>query len=360
MTEEHDENDNNMSPWDIAAASPMPVTTRLTHNNNNNNNNNNNIDARIPSHYFCCSRRNIQKTLQLWICFDICLTVGLLTCLWLEPKRHRSFDWVAGVAAALLGLRSVWSCCGFSTDWVCERSTLLWSARISWILIAVASGGAILFLTVAHAPPPYGHDPTRRIALQIWLWMITVMECIRFFLLRYYYRFQVQRDRDDLQRSLLDHEASLRRRPWWWEGHENISRHDIREPFLPDGLEWTRENPPNHHQHETSFFTTRQSQTGESSSSWWDSVFFWRGGGGDSQHDLRDEGSVDFVSVQDEWASRSEQDPYWWSRDETETQHQEPARNKTTSSTLPTWIQTTLSVDPPKLQRNNSHSSSDE
>ena len=30
--------------------------------------------------------------------------------------------------------------------------------------------------------------------------------------------------------------------------------------------------------------------------------------------DLRDDGSVDFSSVQDEWASRSEEDPFWWTK----------------------------------------------
>lgn len=334
-----DNENDRMSPWDVAASTTV---TRLP------------AQRRVPSHYFCCSRRNIQKTLQLWICVDIVLTVGLVSCLWLEPRRHRSFDWVAGAAAALLGLRSLWSCCGFSTDWVCERSTLLWSARISWILIVVASGGAILLLTVAHAPP-HVHNSTQRIALQVWLWMIAGIELIRFFVLRHYYRFQVQRDRDDLQRSSFDTEA-FRRRPWWWEEHDNISRHNLREPFLPDGLEWTMETQ------NTSFFTSRQTQPAEQpsslSSSWWDSVFFWKAAV--DQQDLRDEGSVDFASVQDEWASRSEQDPYWWSREqEEETGHQQQQDDKKKSSRLPTWIQTT-SPGPPKLQRNNSNSSHDD
>lgn len=34
--------------------------------------------------------------------------------------------------------------------------------------------------------------------------------------------------------------------------------------------------------------------------------------------DLRDDGSVDFASVQEEWATRASEDPHWWSRDASE------------------------------------------
>jgi hypothetical protein len=44
----------------------------------------------------------------------------------------------------------------------------------------------------------------------------------------------------------------------------------------------------------------------------------------DATHDtIRDDGSVDFQSVQEEWASRTEEDPYWWSKEDEEL----PARN---------------------------------
>jgi hypothetical protein len=36
----------------------------------------------------------------------------------------------------------------------------------------------------------------------------------------------------------------------------------------------------------------------------------------DSDGDVRDDGSVDFAEVQEEWASRTEEDPFWWSRPE--------------------------------------------
>ena len=34
------------------------------------------------------------------------------------------------------------------------------------------------------------------------------------------------------------------------------------------------------------------------------------------EDNLREDASVDFASVQEEWASRTEEDPYWWTREE--------------------------------------------
>jgi hypothetical protein len=35
-----------------------------------------------------------------------------------------------------------------------------------------------------------------------------------------------------------------------------------------------------------------------------------------SNNNPRDDGSVDYASLNEEWASRSEEDPYWWTREE--------------------------------------------
>jgi hypothetical protein len=37
---------------------------------------------------------------------------------------------------------------------------------------------------------------------------------------------------------------------------------------------------------------------------------------GNNETDIRDDGSVGFASVQEEWASRSEDDPHWWSKED--------------------------------------------
>jgi hypothetical protein len=82
--------------------------------------------------------------------------------------------------------------------------------------------------------------------------------------------------------------SSTSPRPWWWH-HQAVSSsgHDAATPstFWHDDRRWLS-------------WLTRRQRRGRSSPS-----------------NPRDDGSVDFASVQEDWLNRSMEDPTWWSRD---------------------------------------------
>ena len=104
-------------------------------------------------------------------------------------------------------------------------------------------------------------------------------------------------------------------RPWWWRHskrriHDNDD--DLGDPLLSPSLpHWASE-----HQNQ-SYVMHHGMTTPEQDESFW-SRLRRMGPPQSSSTTPRDDGSVDFASVQEEWASRSEQDPLWWSREEEE------------------------------------------
>jgi hypothetical protein len=109
-------------------------------------------------------------------------------------------------------------------------------------------------------------------------------------------------EEDELAIQIVPSPARSRnRRPWWWKRSCNAGGDDLGDPLL--GPSWAASNNRSYQMDEGL----------DQSPSMWSSLFGKKRRGDGNP---RDDGSVDFVSVQEDWASRSEEDPFWWSRDE--------------------------------------------
>jgi hypothetical protein len=139
--------------------------------------------------------------------------------------------------------------------------------------------------------------------LWITLLCISLFEAIRCKAIANYRLFLLEEDELSLQ---LVPRIRRARNPWWWSRrHENIiSNDDLADPLMEPT--WVTSNNRSY-----------QMDYGEGiSASFWSRMFGSRSPGHDEN--VRDGGSVDFASVQEEWASKSEEDPFWWSRDDNE------------------------------------------
>jgi hypothetical protein len=134
----------------------------------------------------------------------------------------------------------------------------------------------------------HGH----KAALPIILAILAALELVQYFLLRHYY-YQEQADLNDTTMTTLFS-------PWWWNGNTTTTD-NLGEPLLNGQPFWTSNS------------NTYQMQHGESSSSWWP-FSSYRGNNGNGSN--RDDGSVDYASLNEDWATRSQADPQWWSRED--------------------------------------------
>jgi hypothetical protein len=131
------------------------------------------------------------------------------------------------------------------------------------------------------------------------------------------YRYQLQ---------LLINEVTSRRRrrratrrPWWWQS--SSSGNITRGATDSEGRAGC-DNGPDRNDSEDGWFgwVRRQGRKPNPSTTAAPRLSFFR-----STHNFRDDGSVDFASVQEDWMNRSMEDPHWWSRDEQPTS---PRRRK--------------------------------
>lgn len=140
----------------------------------------------------------------------------------------------------------------------------------------------------------------------IWVTLLVCcfIEALRWVTLINYHAYMLEED----ERSIQLTPQSFRRncKPWWWASRRNLNRErgDIADPLL--GPSWATSN------HRS--IQTDHGLDSSANNSIWSRIFGRRGtsGGGN----VRDDASVDFASVQEDWASRSEEDPLWWTRDE--------------------------------------------
>ena len=161
----------------------------------------------------------------------------------------------------------------------------------------------------------------------------SVYEGIRYLWIRQWVWEESTRLRDDVTvNSSNEHEASasasastIRRRlsiPWWWNptssrrlyNHNNTDSYN--EPLLHSSgaPHWSNTGSRGYHMDAGVGSPVRQGRT-----TWWPSFFL--GGGGEhrrsSQDDpTRDDASVEYASLNEDWASRSQEDPFWWTREE--------------------------------------------
>ena len=115
-------------------------------------------------------------------------------------------------------------------------------------------------------------------------------------------------EEDELSLQLLPQPSRRNRKPWWWSSRRNADNRpeELADPLL--GPSWATANNRSY-QMDHGFDS-------EPIPSMWTRMF-----GGSRVRDnsnARDDASVDFASVQEDWASRTEEDPLWWTRDEGE------------------------------------------
>ena len=92
------------------------------------------------------------------------------------------------------------------------------------------------------------------------------------------------------------------RRPWWW-GRNQHHNNSLSESLLHNGdPHWTSVSQ-NYH---------ISDGVDNSSSGWWP----W-------SRNHRDDASVDYASLNEDWASRSEEDPLWWTKEDDERQQRQ-------------------------------------
>lgn len=171
------------------------------------------------------------------------------------------------------------------------------------------------------------------------LWIIllgmAIWECVRWQLFDCYQIMKNRRDGDDNSnsRGRTPQSRSTRgSRPWWWS---STPQNELSEPLLSPGVPRWVSGGRNQSYEEDAGLTTPQRRR-------WFSLFR-----STAQEEVGDDGSVDFASVQEEWASRTEEDPLWWSREEEDANSKIPAPGVKTPLREPdiSWahdIETTL------------------
>ncbi|CAJ1954850.1 unnamed protein product [Cylindrotheca closterium] len=148
----------------------------------------------------------------------------------------------------------------------------------------------------------------RKEVLPLCFLVFAAMEVLLFCFLRHCYASELEdiQDAENLSRYTS---RAAGRSPWWWSGGggRNHRRRDnsdnLEEPLLFGQPSWTNRTSNN--------YQVRDGVNASSSSSSW-----WPFSRGVSGQNARDDGSVDYASLNEDWASRSEADPTWWSRDD--------------------------------------------
>lgn len=140
----------------------------------------------------------------------------------------------------------------------------------------------------------------------IWILLLILcgIEALRCVTLLNYREYLLEDDELSVQLSVQGNARN--RKPWWWKPQRSSNNRtgDMREPLLEPN--WALSN-------NQSYQMDEGLDNENNANTIWSSIF---GRQGRNNRNPRDDGSVDFASVQEEWASRSEQDPLWWSREE--------------------------------------------
>jgi len=138
----------------------------------------------------------------------------------------------------------------------------------------------------------------------IWISILVLcgLEVIRWISLLNYREYLLEHD--ELSVQLLPQTLIRNRKPWWWKRQNTVrdQANDLNDPLL--GPSWTASNSQSYQMDEG----LDQANKGNSL---WSKLFEKRGGS-----NPRDDTSVGFASVQEDWASKSEEDPLWWTREE--------------------------------------------
>lgn len=163
------------------------------------------------------------------------------------------------------------------------------------------------------------------------LWMTfsiaTLCEMIRWYLVPRLHQWLVAIDTHHMDSivatTTTTPTTTPRRKPWWWQHDQTDTAGD---DHLHDPLLLENDYPWALHSHNNQSYSIHDGTSQQQDISFWSKWF-----GSDRKEE------VSFQSVQEEWASKSEEDPVWWSREEEE---EEPTT--TTCTKKESWTGETL------------------
>jgi hypothetical protein len=296
-----------------------------------------------------CCLQLLDLVAQLSLCLDACFGVFFVVYGIVlhgnHPAPSKAIIW-ALILGNILLIRSKSVALGLflqkDSVWSCQRGGLMVAGYLSMGLFLFYGLSALLGQVCSSHVKDYLRTQKLDLSpsaveylLKDWyvpslisLAVLSVLEAFKWRMYIIYHRsiiFLEEEDERDAERDTIRREAATGR-PWWWSRTPQRRRpntvtfdNSLADPLLDRGDLSTFEDTPARSRRRRGF-------------SLW--PFGKRRNG-----DARDDGSVDFASAQEEWASRAEEDPFWWSREE------ESQNNRNISQITDTsWVQNAAEV----------------
>ena len=267
--------------------------------------------------------RIVRYVVNLWHFSDVSVGFAILIygiILHKEGKEPKSLIGTSLALGAVLMLRALLGSYSTYKD-NCQRVGVLVSAYLSSVMSVVFFTASMISLEKRQDIAAYFRAHQAGLHLQesfitlvenhvhfVWVTLLVGcgIEALRSISLVSYRNYLL--DEDELSLQLLPQSSRRNRKPWWWSARRGAESHpeELVDPLL--GPTWATAN-------NRSYQMDHGLDSG-SIPSIWSRIF----GGTRARNNssARDDGSVDFASVQEDWASRTEEDPLWWTRDEGE------------------------------------------
>lgn len=237
-----------------------------------------------------------------------------------QGKESKALVWTLFILGGILLLRAAIGTYSVYSDFF-GRLGMLLSAYMSTVMSFVLFIVSMVSLGMRQKIAPYLSEHQAGLHLSggivnflhdhvhfVWAALLICcgVEALRWISLVNYRAYLLEEDEISVQ--LVQQPSRRHRKPWWWSTRRNSSnlRDDLADPLL--GPNWAASNNRSYQMDHG----LEPGGTHTSTSMW--SIFGSRRAGDDGN--VRDDTSVDFASVQDDWASRSEEDPLWWAREE--------------------------------------------
>lgn len=263
--------------------------------------------------------RIIRCVVNSWHFVDVSVGFAILVygiVLHKERKESKALIGTLLVLGTVLMLRALLGTYSTYKD-ICQRVGVLVSAYSSSVMSFVLFTASMISLEKRQDIAAYFRAHQEDLHLRapwitfienhvhfIWVTLLVgcVIEAIRSISLVSYRTYLL--DQDELSLQLLPQSSRRNRKPWWWSRRPADNHpEELVDPLLDP--RWATAN-------NRSYEMDHGLDSG-TIPSMWSRVF-----GARNKSNVRDDASVDFASVQEDWASRTEEDPLWWTRDEGE------------------------------------------
>lgn len=273
-----------------------------------------------------CGFRTLYQGMQGWHLFD--LLMGLLVLLYGSVISSSSVATIAIVLIMGVGIllltRAICGILALWTDNFCHRCGLPISAGTSPILAFTWFVLMFINLTAPGHVQKYleqhgmlwrflqNWENSNNQRLTMFLLGAFLLECARWQLVQNLNRKLeiLEASEDARARERSERRNRFAERPWWFGRRSRTNTNDdpLTDSLLPVASD-------------------RDQQS--AAPSW---TFFGRPRRAQREHNnVREDASVGFASVQEDWASRTEEDPYWWSREEDDSSSSPAQGNGTVS-----------------------------